>query len=63
MPNNYRNYQMKEKSPIDKLKEEIELRHRMYMYRKLQKQYILNRMEKNNYNIIMEAIEQLIVTT
>ena len=60
MLNNCKDYQMKkEKSPIDKLKEEIELRHRMYMYRKLQKQYILNRMEKNNYNIIMEAIEQL----
>ena len=49
----------KEKSPIDKLKEEIEFRHRIYLYKKAYEQYILNRMEKNNYNIIMEAIEQL----
>ena len=50
---------MQEKSPIDKLKEEINLRHRIYLYKKSYEQYILNRIEKNNYNIIMEAIEQI----
>lgn len=50
---------MQEKSPMDKLKEEINLRHRIYLYKKSYKQYILNRIEKNNYNIIMEAIEQI----
>ena len=44
---------------MDKLKEEINLRHRIYLYKKSYKQYILNRIEKNNYNIIMEAIEQI----
>ena len=43
-------------TPIDKLKEEIDLRYRILSYRKLTHQFLLNRIEKNNYNIIMEGI-------
>lgn len=43
-------------TPIEKLKEEIDLRYRMYCYRKLTHEFLLNRIEKNNYNIIMEGI-------
>lgn len=43
-------------TPIDKLKEEIDLRYRILSYRKLHHNFLLNRIEKNNYNIIMEGI-------
>lgn len=45
-------------TPIDKLKEEIDLRYRFTCYRKLQDNFLMNRIEKNNYNIILEGIEQ-----
>lgn len=44
-------------SPIEKLKREIEFRHRKYCYEKLTHNFILSRYEKNNYNIIMKGIE------
>lgn len=44
-------------TPIDKLKQEIEMRYRFHCYEKLHEQYLLNRFEKNNLNIIMKGIE------
>ena len=45
-------------SPLERLKKEIEFRYRKRCYEKLTDNFILNRMEKNNYNIILEGIEQ-----
>lgn len=44
---------------MENLKKEINLRYNIVQYKKLFKNYLLNRMEKNNVNIILEAIEQL----
>ena len=44
-------------SPLEKLKQEIELRYRKYCYEKLSHNFLLNRIEKNNYNIILQGIE------
>ena len=46
-------------SPIDRLKQEIELRHNILKYKKLHKNFLLNRIEKNNVNLLFEAIEDL----
>lgn len=43
---------------MEKLKKEIDLRYRISQYHKLMKNYILNRMEKNNVDIIYEALIQ-----
>lgn len=46
-------------TPIDKLKVEIEFRYRILCYRKLYDNYVLNRMEKNNVNIMLKGMEDL----
>ena len=56
----YKNFSINQnKSPIEKLKEEIDLRYRIYQYKKLQREFLLNRIEKNNYNLIMKCIEDM----
>ena len=56
----YKNFLINQnKSPIEKLKEEIDLRYRIYQYKKLQREFLLNRIEKNNYNLIMKCIEDM----
>ena len=47
------------KSFKDNLKEEINFRYNIVQYKKLMKNYILNRMEKNNLLVIYSAIEDL----
>ncbi len=44
---------------IKKLKEEYEMRHRIANYRKLFKNYLLNRFEKNNVNLIYKTMEEI----
>lgn len=44
---------------INKLKQEYELRHNIIRYKKLYKNYLYNRFEKNNYNMIIKAIEDI----
>ena len=48
-------------TPIEKLKQEIELRYRIKCYEKLHNLYLCNRMEKNNVNIIYKGIEDLTI--
>lgn len=48
-------------TPIDKLKQEIELRYRIKCYEKLHNLYLCNRIEKNNVNIIYKGIEDLTI--
>ena len=44
---------------MKKLKQEINLRYNIVQYKKLMKNYILNRFEKNNLQIIYNAIESI----
>lgn len=44
---------------IDNLKQEIEMRYRIIQYKKLQKQFLLNRIEKNNVQLLFETLEDL----
>lgn len=44
---------------IDNLKQEIEMRYRIVQYKKLQKQFLLNRIEKNNVQLLFETLEDL----
>lgn len=44
---------------IDSLKQEIEMRYRIIQYKKLQKQFLLNRIEKNNVQLLFETLEDL----
>ena len=44
---------------IDNLKQEYELRYNIIRYKKLYRDYVYNRFEKNNYNIIMKSIEDI----
>lgn len=44
---------------IDSLKQEIEMRYRIVQYKKLQKQFLLNRIEKNNVQLLFETLEDL----
>ena len=46
---------------MENLKKEINLRYRAIQYKKLLKQYIYNRIEKNNVNICFKAFEDLAV--
>lgn len=46
---------------LENLKNEYEFRYRRMLYEKLHRNYLLNRFEKNNYNIIYKAIEDLYV--
>ena len=46
-------------TPIDKLKQEIEIRYNMACYRKLHHNYLCNRIEKNNFNIMFKAAQDL----
>lgn len=46
-------------SPIDSLKQEIEFRHNVVKYKKLHRNFLLNRIEKNNVNILFEALEDM----
>lgn len=41
---------------MQKLKEEINIRYRIMRYKKLMKHFLYNRFEKNNVEIIYEAI-------
>lgn len=44
---------------MEKLKQEINLRYNIVQYKKLMKNYILNRYEKNNLQIIYNTIEDI----
>lgn len=44
---------------IDKLKKEIDLKYNIIQYKNLMKRYILNRIEKNNINILFSTIEDI----
>lgn len=44
---------------IDNLKQEIEMCYRIIQYKKLQKQFLLNRIEKNNVQLLFETLEDL----
>lgn len=44
---------------MEKLKQEIDLRYNIIQYKKLMKNYILNRFEKNNVQIIYKALEEI----
>lgn len=44
---------------MESLKKEINLRYNIMRYKKLQKQYLYNRMEINNVHIITQAIEEM----
>lgn len=46
-------------TPVESLKQEIDLRYRILCYKKLHENYILNRFEKNNYNTIISTIEDI----
>ena len=46
-------------SPLDKLKQEICLRYRFVQYMKLHKNFLLNRIEKNNVQLLFETLEDL----
>lgn len=45
-------------TPINKLKDEIEIRYRIKCYEKLHNLYLCNRLEKNNVNVLIQGIEQ-----
>lgn len=47
---------------LENLKKEYEFRYRRISYEKLHRKYLLNRFEKNNYNIIYKAVEDLHVS-
>ena len=47
------------KSNIDKLKDEIEMRYRFLSFKKLHHNFLLNRIEKNNFNLFYETLEDL----
>ena len=44
---------------IEYLKQQIEFKYRIMCYVKLHKQYLLNRFEKNNVHVLIEALSQL----
>ena len=44
---------------MQKLKKEFELKYRIFSYKKLLKMYKYNKFEKNNYNIIYKALEDV----
>jgi hypothetical protein len=44
---------------MQNLKKEIDFRYRVMRFKKLQKNFIYNRMEKNNVQIIYEALDDL----
>lgn len=44
---------------IENLKEEIELRYKIVQYKRLHKQFLLNRIEKNNVQLLFETLEDL----
>lgn len=44
---------------MQKLREEINIKHKYMRYRKLIKQYLLNRFEKHNVEILFKAIERI----
>lgn len=44
---------------MQNLKNEITFRYNLIQYKKMIKQFVLNRIEKNNVNLIYKAIEEL----
>jgi hypothetical protein len=48
-------------SPIQLLKEEIDLRYKITMYKKLHKQFLYSCFEKHNFDLLYETVEDLIV--
>lgn len=44
---------------IETLKQEIDMRYHFVQYKKLHKQYLLNRIEKNNVNILLDTLYDL----
>ena len=48
-------------NPIQLLKEEIDLRYRMTMYKKLHKQFLYSCFEKHNFDMLYETVEDMFV--
>lgn len=46
---------------MQKLKEEINLRYNIMRYKKIWRNFLYNRMEKNNVEIMYEAIAQMAI--
>ena len=55
--------QKKSKNFLNNLKQEINLRYNIVRYKKLWKRFVLNRYEKNNYEILRCTVEDLITDT
>ena len=47
------------KCNIETLKAEIEMRYRFISFKKLHRNFLLNRIEKNNFNLFYETLEDM----